>query len=756
LSASDRVLHALPNFHIGGVVDVLLAPLLAGGSVICAPAFSAPRFYEDLEQLSPTWVQLVPVMLAELLRNQDRHKNIIDNHSLRFLRSVSARLPETERQQFEQLFNIPIIEIYGMTEAAGVITSNLLPPAIRKPGSVGIPIGVNLQIRDSSGQAAGPGHRGEILISGKSVIARYENAADENETLFDQEWFRTGDTGYVDTDGYLFLTGRVKDMINRGGEKVLPQEVDDMLLSHPDIKDAAVFPIDDADLGEEVAAAIVVVEGKELPIPAIREFLADKLAFFKIPRKFCFTDTIPRSANGKIQRATLKQVFAELITGEDHSAQYIEPNSVLTRAIADIWKGILELDKVGLNDNFFDLGGNSLKGASFINQVQELWGETVYVSSLFDAPTPALYEKYLNLHYPDVVAKATGAAVSKTAQRDAPVDDSMLESFRGMIANPSNFKSPQRDKKNPRAIFVLSPPRSGSTLLRAMLAGNPQLFAPPELYLLSYETLVDRKNWYSGSHRSQLEGNIRAMMQARSESLEACEDLMRQYEAENMQVVDYYALLQEWIGSQILVDKTPAYSVDLMTLQKAEEYFEDVFYVHLLRHPYGMIRSFEEAKLDQLWFPRLRGEDSVTLEPFPFTRKQIAEMIWILLHQNILEFLKNIDPSRQCKIVFEDLVSDPATVMQAFCDAAGIGFDPGMLEPQKGSPSRMTDGLHDGSRMIGDPKFHTFNKIESSVADQWKSAFTDDFLGDLAWELARKLGYEESVASVRGREILEF
>jgi LPS sulfotransferase NodH len=373
---------------------------------------------------------------------------------------------------------------------------------------------------------------------------------------------------------------------------------------------------------------------------------------------------------------------------------------------------------------------------------------------VFDAPTIAKYEHYLQQHYPEVVARMLGEYVTPRQQRVARVTPAMVDQLKAAMAHPLG-PSVRPAKKNPRAIFVLSPPRSGSTLLRAMLAGHPQLFAPPELYLLSYDNLADRKQWFSGSHRSQLEGNIRALMQIRNESAESAQALMRELEARACATPEYYAMLQEWLGERILVDKTPAYAVDPEALRRAEDYFEDPFYIHLLRHPYAMVRSFEEAKLDQLWYPRLTGTDAGSLEAFPFARRQLAEMIWLILHQNILNFLKDVPARRQCQLRFEEVVSNPEPAMTALCASLGLEFAPAMLSPQDDKKQRMTDGLHSVSRMIGDPKFHQFKRIESSVADQWKQAYETDFLSAATLQLAATLGYRETVADVRGRDEIE-
>lgn len=753
LTADDRCLHFLPMFHIGGVVDVLLAPLSVGGSAVILPGYSSPEFERDLIAYKPTWIQAVPVMLQEMLSALTRPEAVDHMRRLRFARSVSAPLPAPLMQAFEERFGAPTIEIFGMTETAGVITSNPLPPRARKTGSVGVPVGPEVVLLGADRRKLGAGETGEVAVRGANVFAGYEGAAEENARAFEDGWFKTGDLAVFDADGYLSLTGRVKDMINRGGEKVTPQEVDDALLAHPSVADAASFGVPHPVLGEDVAA-LVVPKDASFSKEALLADLRARLAFFKVPRAILIVDAIPRQ-NGKLQRAVLTARFAEQMSAASTRAAYTAPQSIVALSIAAMWSEILGKDQIGVDDDFFDIGGDSLKAASFINALQSRWGETIYVSSVFDASTIAKYERYLSIHYPEMVARMKGASLQPQADRIERITPSMVASLQGMIARTLPPLKNKMAVKNRRAVFILSPPRSGSTLLRAMMAGNRELFAPPELYLLAYEDMAERKRWFSGSHRSQLEGCVRAVMQATGKTAAESQALIDQCESDRLDIKAFYSLMQDWIGDQVLVDKTPAYAVDGDILRRAEDYFEDAVYIHLLRHPYGMIRSFEEAKLDQLWFPRLIGSDAQSLDAFPFARRQLAEMIWLILNQNILAFLKDVPKERHISIRFEDIVRSPKESMENLCRVMRVGFDPEMLKPQSDSRRRMTDGIHDVSRMIGDPKFHQHQDIDPTVADQWKDAYEIDFLCDETTRLAESLGYHETLAGLRGREDFE-
>ena len=742
LGPDDRCLHVLPMFHIGGIVDVLAAPLVAGGSVVCTTGFSAPEFYRGLEAFRPTWTQCVPTMLKELVDHAGDARSAIGARTLRFIRSVSAALPVPLLREVEATFGVPVVEIYGMTETAGVIASNPFPRGVRKPGSVGVPAGPEVAVVDANGAPVAPLERGEIVVRGDNVMRGYADGEAANAEAHHGEWFRTGDEGYLDEDGYLTLTGRIKEIINRGGEKVSPREVDEALLSHPAVAEAAAFAMPHPTLGEDVAAAVVLRPGATVSKHALVEHVSARLAYFKVPRVVHFLQAIPRTAGGKLRRASLAETLgaADAPGGEERAA-YVAPATPIARTLVAMWERALGVERIGVDDDFFALGGDSLKAASFVNQLQQDWGDAVYVTAIFDAPTIWRFEAWLRASYPELAARMAGEAGTAASTVRPRVDAAALRAFRAAIAPTLRAGAAPRERNAP-AVFVLSPPRSGSTLLRAMLAGHPRLFAPPELDLLPFDTLADRKAWFSGPQRYQLEGNLRALMQLRGLSLAEAEALMADLEARGTTVHEYYRMLQGWLGDRVLVDKTPYYASRAETLERAEATFRDARYVHLVRHPNGVIRSFEEAKLGQLWYPRLVGTEASGAAPCPWPALAYPEMLWITLHENIAGFLARVPRERQLRVRFEDLVGDPEPTTRAICDFLGVGFEPAMLEPQRDRRERMTDGVHPESRMIGDMKFHTHTRIDASVADRWKSTLGDDDLSDEARALAAAFGYE--------------
>ena len=305
LGPDDRCLEVMPLFHIHGLMAGVLASLSVGASVACPPAFDAFRFFDWLDALEPTWYTAVPTMHQLVLARAERNAEVVARRPLRFIRSSSASLAPQVMESLERTFGAPVIEAYGMTEASHQMASNPLPPAARKPGSVGKPNGIELAVADEAGNLQPPCALGEVVIRGASITAGYEANPEANATAFFDGWFRTGDQGYLDEDGYLFLTGRLKEIINRGGEKISPREVDEILLAHPAVAQAVTFAVADERLGEAVAAAVVLREGAPVTAADLRSFAAERLAPFKVPRELLLLTDIPRGPTGKIQRIGL-------------------------------------------------------------------------------------------------------------------------------------------------------------------------------------------------------------------------------------------------------------------------------------------------------------------------------------------------------------------------------------------------------------------------------------------------------------------
>jgi acyl-CoA synthetase (AMP-forming)/AMP-acid ligase II len=305
--ADDRGLNVMPLFHIHGLIAGVLAPLSAGSQVCCTPGFNALKFFAWMDEAAPTWYTAVPTMHQAIVSRAKGNQDVIARHPLRFMRSSSSSMPPQVIKELEEIFHAPLIEAYGMTEATHQMCSNPLPPAVRKPGTVGLAAGPEVAIMAEDGTLLPVGGIGEIVIRGPNVTAGYESNPGANAEAFTHGWFRTGDQGQMDAEGYVSLTGRLKEIINRGGEKISPREVDEVIMDHPAVQQVVCFGMPHPKLGEEVAAVVVEREGMVLTERELQTYVATRLADFKVPKKVLFMTEIPKGATGKLQRIGLAQ-----------------------------------------------------------------------------------------------------------------------------------------------------------------------------------------------------------------------------------------------------------------------------------------------------------------------------------------------------------------------------------------------------------------------------------------------------------------
>ena len=309
LTAADHCLNIMPLFHIHGLIAVLSASAKVGASVCASNGFNALKFLDLAETQNITWYSGVPTMHQAILLRAQKNSDKAKKLNLRFIRSSSASLPPAIFEQLNDIFQTPVIEAYGMTEATHQMASNPLPPAIQKPGLVGMPAGPEICIMNDKNEKLSQGEIGEICIKGNNVTSGYENNPEANKQSFVNDWFRTGDEGFFDEDGYLKISGRLKEIINKGGEKISPLEVDNILMDFPPIDQALCFGYKDKMLGEDIAVAIKLKENKSCTEDDIKSYANEKLAKFKIPKKIFVVEDIPKGATGKLQRIGLAKKF---------------------------------------------------------------------------------------------------------------------------------------------------------------------------------------------------------------------------------------------------------------------------------------------------------------------------------------------------------------------------------------------------------------------------------------------------------------
>jgi acyl-CoA synthetase (AMP-forming)/AMP-acid ligase II/acetyltransferase-like isoleucine patch superfamily enzyme/acyl carrier protein len=386
LTPTDCCLNVMPLFHIHGLIAALLASLTAGARVVCTPGFDPEKFYGWLDAFRPSWYTSAPTIHQAVLAGAAANRATIACTPLRLIRSCSAALPPRVMQEMEEAFDTQVIEAYGMTEASHQMASNPLAPRARKPGSVGVAAGSEVAIMDAAGRLLPQGEIGEVVVRGPNVTKAYENNPEANQASFTNGWFRTGDQGRLDEDGYLFLIGRLKEIINQGGEKIAPREVDEVLLQHPAVAQAVTFPMPHPTLGEAVAAAIVLKQGAQASESELRDFAAPKLADFKLPKQILIVEQIPKGPTGKLQRIGLADKLADLLTTK-RAANFVPAGTALETEIAGIWRRLLKLERVGTRDDFSMLGGDSLSMASMIIEVEERFKVEVPIDEFLKSPT---------------------------------------------------------------------------------------------------------------------------------------------------------------------------------------------------------------------------------------------------------------------------------------------------------------------------------------------------------------------------------
>ena len=640
-----------------------------------------------------------------------------------------------------------LVNMYGITETTVHVTYREIRPSdleTAEASPIGRPLSdLSVHLLGPDGGLLPVGVSGELYVGGEGLARGYLGRPALTAERFVPDPFtaapgggrlyRSGDLARRGPDGELWYLGRGDRQVKVRGFRIELGEVAAVLREQAGVADAVVVAHQDDSAGGEtrlVAYVVPVQEASARPSD-LRAGMARRLPDYMLPAAFVFLGSLPLTANGKLDFRALPAPDG---SRPELAKAYAVPETPLERFLAGLWQSVLSLDQVGRHDDFFELGGNSLSGAMLINRLQEELGEIVHVVAIFDAPSVSRMAAYLTAGYPGPVARRWGLDVAGEAPVLRRIDEPRLVEV-GRLIPPLPATAPEA--RNPPALFVLAPPRSGTTLLRVMLGGHRDLFSPPELELLSFVSLADRRAAFSGRDSFWLEGLLRAVMEIESCTLEEARELVEGAERAGLSTLAFYRWLQERLGGRMLVDKTPSYALDPSILARAEAGFEGARYLHLIRHPYGMIRSFEEARLDEIFFRHPHGA----------TSRELAEMIWVLSHRNIRAFLAGVPRERWMEVRFEDLVAAPEETLAGICRFLGIAFDPRMADPYGDQAGRMTDGVHAQSRMLGDVKFHRHGRVDPRVVARWREAYSEDFLGDPARRLAIGLGYGDLAGS---------
>ena len=645
-----------------------------------------------------------------------------------------------------------LLNVYGPTENTTFSIFHLIQKNNENDNT--IPIGKSVSnttsyVFDEHKTPVPIGVPGELYLGGDGLSKGYYNRNDITKKAFIKNPFdrtnssilyKTGDLVRYNEEGNIEFIGRIDNQVKLRGFRIELGEIETAIKAIPNIKDTVVLVIGDSSIDKQLISFLVPKDNEEIIIEELSSKLSKKLPAYMVPKKFIKIDAIPLTPNGKVDKKEITLLQGDEMIDEKI---FVEPRNNFEKYLAEVWQEILKVKKISIHDSFFDLGGNSLQAAVLINRVQKELDVEIQVQSIFLAPTISDFATYAQEYFSDLISEKfndipQNVDLELKIEESDILSESKINEFNNIIIPLAPLASNIK-KKNSRAIFILSPPRSGSTLLRVMLEGHDKLFSPPELDLLSFNTLQERKEKLSGDHSLWLEATIRAIMELKNCSSDEAEKIMDRFEKENMSVKEFYGELQGLAGNKLLVDKTPTYALDKKILERAEDYFENPLYIHLTRNPYASIYSFIEAKLDKNFF-RYKN---------PFSRRELASLIWLTCHKNTLEFLENVPQERQIRISFEDLVLNPEPMMKSLSDFLGLQYDDKLINPYDGT--RMTDAIDKNTQMVGDFKFYLRKKIDSNVVNRWKNFHKENFLCNESIKIAKQLNYsltEEKISNI--------
>jgi oxalate---CoA ligase len=389
IGETDCCLNIMPLFHIHGLIGAVLSSLAAGSCAVCSPGFDSTKFFDWMQHFRPTWYTAVPTMHQAILARAGQHRVETGGSRLRFIRSCSSALAPSLLDALESAFGVPVLESYGMTEASHQIAGNPLPPGVHKPGSVGLAAGPEVAIMDPQGELLPIGKEGEIVLRGATITAGYTANPEANTKTFTNGWFRTGDQGYLDDDDYIFISARIKEIINRAGEKISPREIEEALLQHPAVSQAVAFSVPHRQLGEDVGAAVVLKPGAAASESELRRYAEQSLAHFKVPRIIRMLSEIPKGPTGKIQRIGLSERLGLQPLDDAAVAAYREAETPLQRELVRIFSEILAVKKLGVDDSFFAAGGDSILATALMVRLMRETGVRLSLVDFMENPSAA-------------------------------------------------------------------------------------------------------------------------------------------------------------------------------------------------------------------------------------------------------------------------------------------------------------------------------------------------------------------------------
>ena len=727
----------------------LWGALLYGGKLVVVPYLTSrdpEAFYQLLIAQRVTVLNQTPSAFRQLIQVDQQPETPSEQLALRYVIFGGEALDHAALQPWFARHGAQqpqLVNMYGITETTVHVTYCPLTGDAADSGDIGRPLAdLQVWILDAQQQPVPIGVAGEMFVGGAGVSRGYLNRPELTASRFvdlpllgqAQHLYRTGDLARQWPDGRLEYLGRIDQQVKIRGFRIELGEIESLLTQHPAVQEAVVQALGQGD-NTRLVAYLTLAEPLADAARDLRVWLAGRLPDYMLPSAFVVLERFALTVNGKIDRKALPAPDAVERTG------FVAPQTPAQCLIAGLWQKILGVERIGVHDDFFAIGGNSLNGIRFINELNATTQEIFHIYDLFAAPTLGQFVDGMRAHYPNLMARLDGtdsAATAEQTARDRLADGDWAQLQQ--LLPKQQFRPRRSTRKNPPAVFILAPPRSGTTLLRVMLGGHPGLFAPPELELLGFNDLRERARRCAEHDTFWLQGTVRALMELHGCSADEAWQRMAQFEAQELDTGDFYRVLQDAAPERLLVDKTPFYSVSLDILRQAEALFDGALYIHLQRHPLGMIRSFENARMERISAGHPYAAPLAALAESG-SSTGMAELLWWQCNQNIVDFLATIPAERQHCVKFEDLTAQPRATVQAMCDFLGLPVDGAMLDPYQDKQRRMTDGVHAEGHMLGDIKFHTHQKIDAQVAESWRDTYKEDFLSPDTWALAGRLGY---------------
>ncbi len=720
----------------------LFLPLITGGLVVVASrrqASDGVLLGDLIDKAGATVMQATPATWQLLIESGWEGQS-----NLRALCGGEALSPALASELGRRV--AAAWNMYGPTETTIWSTLWRITPA--SGISIGHPVAnTSVLVLDENLRLVPAGVRGEIYIGGEGVARGYlnqPNLTHERFVLLPEsagertKAYATGDIGYYRDDGNLVYVGRGDSQVKVRGHRIELGEIEAVLADHPHVMECAVV-LGESSRGDAEIVGYVSTSatlGRNDVTSHLRRFLPE----YMLPHRVVFLDELPKTPNNKLDRNALKTAVAvEPQDAAERAPDGARPHGVLEAALLAIWRAELGRENVEVGDDFVDIGGHSLVAARIVSRLRELIDTSIYIVAIYDTGTVERLADYLIEHYPNAVYR-TFPELSRGATASLPegnhqvgppsLDDRAIRQFRALVPSIP-LDSSQAERPNRRAVFLLSAPRSGSTLTRVMMGGSPGLFSPPELYLMSFNTMRERHEYLRDHwNEAEAQGLVRALMELQSWDAATAEDYVAAHVAEETTISSFCASLQEMVGARLLVDKTPDYAYDPNTLARIESWFRDPLYIHLVRHPAGMMSSFHKLRLDR--FSPYRDR---------FSAEQIAELNWFVANDNITRFLVGVPPERRHFLRFEDLLERPERESRRLCRFLDVPFDAEMLDPYAVSSGRMSDGIDELSVATGDPRFHEHAAIDASVADAWKQDAAGIRMSARTRELARSYDY---------------